>query len=69
MSDHDIKVTLDYRVAHTVIQGLKMWITKLESLLDAAASSESGEIPCRRINGKDRRKGDERRVHEPEEDY
>ena len=66
MSDHDIKVTLDYRVAHTVIQGLKMWITKLESLLDEAVAVENKDIPCRRINGADRRKGDERRAHEPD---
>ena len=69
MSPHNIKVTLDYRVAHTVLQGMKQWLQKMEDLLDKAAAESGDNTPCRRVNGKDRRNGTERREHVPDEQY
>lgn len=59
---HNIPITLDYRVAYTVIQGLKNWLIKLEEMLDKAVVDSGQEIPCRRKTDKDRRKRD---YHKP----
>lgn len=69
MNKHNIMVSLDYRVAHTIIQGMKQWLEKLENMLDESAASAGKDIPCRRTNGNDRRSAKERREHTPEEDY
>ena len=62
-------VSLDYRVAHTIIHGLKQWLEKLENMLDESAAAAGDEIPCRRINESDRRKGSDRREHLLEDEY
>ena len=45
MNKHNIMVSLDYRVAHTIIQGLKQWLQKMEDMLDEAAASAGDELP------------------------
>lgn len=55
---HNIPITLDYRVASTVIMGLKNWINHLEKMLDKAVVDSGKEIPCRRKTDVDRRKDD-----------
>ena len=60
---HNIPITLDYRVAYTVIQGLKNWLNKLEKMLDKAVVDSGQEIPCRRKTDKDRRNND---FHKPD---
>lgn len=69
MNKHNIMVSLDYRVAHTIIQGLKQWLQKMEDMLDEAAASSGDELPCRRTNGDDRRVHEDRRTHKAEEEY
>ncbi len=50
---HNIPVVLDYRVAYTIIKGMRGWLDKLENMMDEAVRKSGNEIPCRR-NG-DRR--------------
>ena len=52
---HNIPITLDYRVAYTVIQGLKNWLARLEAILDRAVVDSGQKIPCRRKTDKERR--------------
>ena len=67
MNKHDIDVTIDYRVAYTVLQGMKSWVQKMENILDEAAATAGDELPCRRNT--DRRKMKDRRSYKPEEEY
>jgi len=52
---HNIPVVLDYRVAHTIIGGLQMWLDKFERMLDDGVRESGEKIPCRRKG--DRRDG------------
>ena len=56
-NSHNIRVVLDYRVAHTIIGGLRMWLDKLDKMLDEGVQKNGEIIPCRRKgdrrNGKD----------------
>ena len=47
-------VKIDYKVASTIIKGLRGWLDKLSDMLDNAARKKI-DIPCRRYNGPDRR--------------
>lgn len=59
---HHIPVVIDYRLAHTIIKGMRGWLEELEKVLDTAVRKGGSKIPCRRkyerrVNG-GRRKGE-----------
>ncbi|HHE04786.1 MAG TPA: hypothetical protein ENL19_01830 [candidate division WOR-3 bacterium] len=52
---HNIPVILDYRLAHTIINGLRGWLDELEKVMDDAVRKAGSEIPCRRTKGEMRK--------------
>lgn len=52
---HSIPIVLDYRVAYTVIRAIKLWVNKLEQMLDKAVVKSGMKIPCKRTGKEDRR--------------